>query len=151
MKKILVFGFVCGALAVIMFHQGTLYVLFHQFPLIKAVTGAADAFRPQAAGFNLRPVPPFHVPQVVSLAFWGGVWGILLAALIRWARIPDLMGGFAIGMVATAVGMTMVAQMKGLPMWAGGNSIAIWRAVLLNGAWGWGTAMLLRPFVLRGD
>lgn len=151
MKKVLLFGFICGALAVIVFHQGTVWVLHHQFPLIKAVTGAADAFRPATQGFSLRPVPPLGVPQVVSIAFWGGLWGILLAALIRWVRIPDLMGGFVIGLLATLVGFTVVAQMKGLPMWGGGNSINIWRAVLLNGAWGWGTAMLLRPFVLRGD
>jgi hypothetical protein len=150
-KKVLVFGFICGALAVIVFHQGTVWVLHHQFPLIKAVTGAADAFRPASQGFSLRPVPPLGVPQVLSMAFWGGLWGILLAALIRWVRIPDLMGGFVIGLLATLVAFTVVAQMKGLPMWGGGNSITIWRAVLLNGAWGWGTAMLLRPFVLRGD
>ena len=150
MKKVLVYGFVCGALAVIVFHQGTIWVLHHQFPLIKAITGAPDAFRPATYGFNLRPVPPLGVPQVVSLAFWGGVWGIVLAGLIRWARIPDLMGGFLMGLIAMLVGLTIVAQMKGLAMWGGGNSIALWRGVLVNGAWGWGTAMLLRPFSLRG-
>lgn len=150
MKKVLMFGFICGALAVIVFHQGTIYVLHHQFPLIKAITGAADAFRPATHGFNIRPVPPLGVPQVLSLAFWGGVWGIVLAGLIRWARIPDLMGGFLMGLIAMLVGLTIVAQMKGLPMWGGGNSINLWRGVLVNGAWGWGTALLLRPFSLRG-
>lgn len=150
MKKVLLFGFICGALAVVVFHQGTVYVLYHQFPLIKAVTGAVDAFRPATAGFNIRPVPPLGVPQVMSLAFWGGVWGILLAALIRWVPVPDLLTGFLIGMAATAFGFTVLAQMRGLPMWADGNTITITRVVLLNGAWGWGTAALLRPFSLRG-
>ncbi len=151
MQKVLVFGFICGALAVIVFHQGTVYVVYHQFPLIQAVTGAADAFRGQSHGFNMRGIPPLGIPAVLSLAFWGGIWGIVLAALIRWARFPDLMGGFAIGMVATLVGFTLVAQSKGLPMWAGGNTITIWRVILLNGAWGWGTALLLRPFSLHGN
>jgi hypothetical protein len=150
-KKVLLFGFICGAIAVIVFHQGTIYVLHHQFPLIKAITGVPDAFRPATSGFNIRPVAPLGVPQVVSIAFWGGIWGIVLAGLIRWARIPDLMGGFLLGLIAMLFGLTVVAQMKGLAMWGGGNSIALWRGVLINGAWGWGTAMLLRPFAMRGE
>lgn len=152
MKKVLVAGFICGALAVLAFHQGTLWVLHHQFPLIQSLTGAADAFRPPSPGFRMTPVPPFGVPQVVSLAFWGGVWGIVLAGLIRWARLPDLLGGFLLGaVVCTVVGFTVVASLRGAPLWAGGNTLIWWRAALLNGAWGWGTAFLLRPFSLRGS
>ncbi|MGG5807873.1 hypothetical protein [Falsiroseomonas sp. CW058] len=154
MKKVLLLGFLCGALAVFVFHQGTLYVLHHQFPLIKALTGAADAFRPATSGFSFRSVPPLGVPQVLSLAFWGGVWGIVLAALIRYAHMPDLLTGFLLGAVAcTIFGFTVVAQLRGAPMWGGGNSIIWWRAMLLNGAWGWGAAFLMRPFGVggRGD
>ncbi len=151
MKKVILIGFICGAIAVIAFHQGLLYVLYHQFPLIKSLTGAADSFRPQGPGFSFRGVPPFGVPQVLSLAFWGGMWGILLAALIRWARAPDLLTGFLVGAVAcTVVGFTVVAQLRGVPMWGGANSVTWWRAVLLNGAWGWGTAFLMRPFQVGG-
>jgi hypothetical protein len=151
MKKVILLGFVCGAISVLLFHQGTLYVLHHQFPLIKTLTGAADSFRPATAGYNFRGVPPFGVPQVLSLAFWGGVWGILLAALIRWARMPDLLTGFLLGaVVTTLVGFTLVAQLRGAPMWGGGNSVVWWRAAILNGAWGWGTAFLMRPFGLGG-
>jgi hypothetical protein len=151
MKKVILVGFICGALAVVVFHQGTLYVLYHQFPLIKMLTGAADAFRPANAGFSFRPVPPLGVPQILSLAFWGGVWGILLAALIRWGRMPDLLTGFVLGaVVCTLVAFTLVAQLRGAPMWAGGNTIVWIRAMLLNGAFGWGAAFLMRPFSLRG-
>lgn len=147
MKKVILLGFICGALSVLVFHQGLLYVLHHQFPLINAVTGAADAFRPASAGFSMRGVPLWGVPQVISLAFWGGLWGILLAALIRYARLPDLLTGLLLGaVVCTLVGFTLVAQWRGMPMWAGGNSIVWWRAALLNGAWGWGAAFLMRPF-----
>ncbi|MBU8543085.1 MULTISPECIES: hypothetical protein [Roseomonadaceae] len=150
MKKVLLVGFLCGALAVIVFHQGTLYVLYHQFALIKML-GVPDAFRPGAAGFNIRPVPPFGVPQVLSLAFWGGVWGIVLAGLIRWGRLPDLLTGFLLGaVICTVVGFTLVAEWRGVPMWAGGNTIVWARAALLNGAFGWGTAFLMRPFSIGG-
>ncbi|MGK7865832.1 hypothetical protein [Falsiroseomonas sp. E2-1-a20] len=151
MKKVILLGFICGALAVVVFHQGTLYVLYHQFPLIKTLTGAADAFRPGSAGFSIRPVPPLGVPQIVSMMFWGGLWGIVLAALIRWGRMPDLLTGFVLGaVVCTVVGFTVVAQLRGAPMWAGGNSFVWIRAVLLNGAFGWGAAFLMRPFSVRG-
>ena len=53
-------------------------------------------------------------------------------------------------MALTLVAFTLVASLKGLPTFAGGNQ-QIWaRAALLNGAWGWGAAMLLRPLALRG-
>jgi hypothetical protein len=147
MKKVVLVGFICGAIAVIAFHQGLLYLLYHQFPLIKSLTGASDSFRPQGPGFSFRGVPPFGVPQVLSLAFWGGIWGMVLAALIRWARAPDLLTGFLLGAVVTTVfALTVVAQLRGAPMWAGGNSVVWWRAMLLNGAWGWGAAFLMRPF-----
>jgi xanthine/uracil permease len=148
-KKVLLFGFLCGAASVLLFHQGLVYVLFHQFPLIKSVTGAVDSFRPQGPGFNFRP-NAFGVPQMASTVFWGGLWGILLAALIRWARLPDLLTGFILGgVVATVVGFTLVAQLRGVPLWAGGNSITWARVVLINGAWGWGAALLMRPFEVR--
>ncbi|MBU8538570.1 hypothetical protein [Falsiroseomonas tokyonensis] len=151
MKKVLLVGFICGALAVLVFHQGTLWVLFHQFPLIKMLPFVPEAFRPASPGFNIRPVPPLGVPQVLSAAFWGGLWGIVLAALIRWGRLPDLLTGFVLGaVVCTVVGFTVVAQLRGAPMWAGGNGIVWARAALLNGAFGWGAAFLMRPFSLRG-
>lgn len=152
MKKVLLVGFLCGALAVVVFHQGTLFLLYHQFALVKLIPGVPDAFRPGGAGFNLRPTGPWGVPQLASLAFWGGIWGIVLAALIRFGRMPDLLTGFLLGaVVCTVFGFTVVAQMKGLPMWAGGNTVIWARAALLNGAFGWGAAFLMRPFsVSRG-
>ena len=146
MTKVLLVGFLAGALAVIAFHQALVHVLHFQFAFIQSITGLPDAFRPQGSGFNMRPVPPFGVPQVASLAFWGGVWGILLAAMIRWLRAPDLLMGVLIGLVATLAAFTLLAQLRGAPMWAGGNTILWWRAILLNVAWGWGTAFLMRPF-----
>jgi hypothetical protein len=31
----------------------------------------------------MQPTPPLGVAQVWSLAFWGGVWGVALAAVLR--------------------------------------------------------------------
>lgn len=150
MRKVLFVGFLCGALSVIVFHQGTVFLLHHQFGLLKAM-GVPDAFRPQTAGFAFRSVPPLGVPQVVSIAFWGGVWGIVLAALIRWARIPDLLGGLLLGaLVCTLFGFTVVASLRGQPMLTA-NEITWARVMLINGAWGFGAAFLMRPFAVARE
>jgi hypothetical protein len=59
-------GFVAGALAVLVFHQGALLAL--------RLAGLVPA-----PPWRLAPVPPFGVPAVLSAAFWGGIWGIALA------------------------------------------------------------------------
>ncbi|MBY0338728.1 MAG: hypothetical protein K2X11_19090 [Acetobacteraceae bacterium] len=147
MKKVLLFGFVCGALSVVIFHQGTAFLMFHHAAKVPAL---ADIFGRWNPPFNVAPVPPFGVPTIASQAFWGGLWGIALAAILRATRVPDLATGFVFGaVVVTLTAFTLVAQLKGLPMFAGGNQQVWWRAGLLNGAWGFGTVFLLRPFQLQ--
>jgi len=148
MQKALTLGFITGILAVLVFHQGTAFLLNtygNDMPGVVAIFGRTGP------AFNMNPVPPLGVPTVASQAFWGGVWGIILAMILRATPVPDLLFSFVFGAVAlTLVAFTLVASLKGLPTFAGGNQ-QIWaRAALLNGAWGWGTAMLLRPLALRG-
>lgn len=148
MKKVLLYGFICGALAMIVFHEGTQLVLYHQFQLLRAL-GVPEAFRPPSPGFSLRPVPPYGVPDLLSLAFWGGVGGVVLAGLTRWARMPDLTTGLLLGAVGvTVLELTVFAQARGAPIWAG-NGITWTRMALLNGLYGWGAAFLMRPFSMR--
>jgi hypothetical protein len=61
-------AFVAGFLATLIFHQG-LFAVFY-------LAGAAPA-----APFNLTPVPPLGVPSVISLAFFGGLWGVAIWAI----------------------------------------------------------------------
>ena len=148
MRKIITLGFIAGFLSVLVFHQGTVFLLNVQG---NNVPGIVEWFGRTGPAFNMMPVPPFGVPTVISQAFWGGLWGIALAALLRSAPVPDLFTGFVFGVVlVTLVAFTVVAQAKGLPMFAGGNRQIWLRAALLNGAWGWGCALLLRPLALRG-
>jgi hypothetical protein len=150
--KVIVLGFVCGALSVAAFHQGTLHILYNYGNGVPAITDVIG--RMPAPGWNLAPMPnppvaglPFAIPVLVNLMFWGGLWGILIAAAIRWLHAPDLLAGVLVGgLGATLVAVTLVAQMKGLPMWAGGDAQRLARALLLNGAFGFGAALLLRPF-----
>lgn len=138
-------GFVAGFLATLIFHQGCVFLLHHYGNGIPAVIGF---FGRTGAPFNLAPTHPFGVPQVVSLAFWGGVLGILLAAILRRTRMPDLLFATVFGALAlTLVAVTLVPYLKGLPGW---NGRIPWRGLLLNGAWGFGTALFLRMLAGRG-
>lgn len=143
MGRTILVGFAAGFVAVLVFHQGTVWLL-HMLT-VQAQIGAGLLGR-GSAPFNMAPVPPFGVPTVLSAAFWGGVWGVVLAALLRRRRLPDLLFGFVFGAIALPlVAFTVVAAVKGRPLFAGGNMQVWWRALLINGAWGWGAALLLRP------
>src|SRR5215510_12398867 len=63
-------GFLAGALSVLIFHQGAI-ALMHSLDLTQRVP------------YQMQPTEPFGVPQVLSLMCWGGVWGLLFAAMLR--------------------------------------------------------------------
>ncbi|MCW8086785.1 hypothetical protein OF850_14205 [Roseococcus sp. MDT2-1-1] len=146
-------GFLMGALSIAIFHQGTLFLLFHHANAIPEATQVIG--RVAAPGWDLSrmmPNPPFGlpVPLLLNQMFWGGVWGIVIAAVLHATPAPDLLTGFLVGAVGcTLVAVTVVAGLKGLPPFAGGNVQTLLRAALVNGAFGWGTALMLRPARLR--
>jgi hypothetical protein len=148
MSRTILFGFIAGFIAVLVFHQGTAFVLHN---LGNGLPWSVNLFGRVAPPFSLVPVPPFGVPMVLSQAFWGGIWGIVLAALLQRTALPALLTGFIFGALAlTLVAFTAVATLKGQPLFAGGNKQIWLRAGLYNGAWGFGTALLLlRPLRLR--
>ena len=88
-------------------------------------------------------VPPFGVPRIVSLCFWGGVWGAVFALVWRGPKSSFLFGGFWLGVAAVLVGFFIVAPLKGIPS-AGNGDINIWvRALLINIGWGLGVGGIL--------
>lgn len=135
----LALGFAAGFISVLVFHQAVIGLL-HAAGLLPSPP------------FSLRPVPPFGVPQVYSLAFWGGVWGVVIAAIHR-AR-PDwnlLLVALLVGAVGCVlVGFTVVPALRGQPLMGGWDANRWWRSILINGAWGLGTGLLLLP-PLRGQ
>jgi hypothetical protein len=133
-------GFVAGFLATLVFHQTGL-ALLHS-------AGLAGG-----AAFDIRPVPPFGVPAVIQLAFWGGVWGIAFALVERViARCP---GGYWLGallfgaIVPTTVFWFVVLPLKGLPAGFGFHFPGVVVPPIVDGLWGLGTAVFLsvRPGV----
>jgi hypothetical protein len=133
--KLPIIGFTAGFLAVLIFHQ-SLWYLLNQVGLIP----------PERPAWPLDPIPPFGVPSVISKAFWGGVWGAVLAPPLGRLRGASywtawiLVGAQALALVAFFV----VPPIKGeaIP--------ALWprflASLLVNGAWGFGTGPFLRLF-----
>lgn len=129
-------AFVAGAVAVVVFHQGMLALLH--------AAGMA-----QRAPFSMEPTAPFGVPQLVSLAFWGGLWGIVLLLAVRGVKDTGAWWATAliVGTVATTlVAWFVVAPIKQQPIGGGWKPAAMATALLVNGAWALGTAILLRAF-----
>jgi len=129
----LALGFVAGFLAVLVFHQGMLAFLY-------AIDFASNG------PFQMKQTGPFNVPRFVSLAFWGGVWGVVyvlvetrfphgakywLCALVFGALAPSLLSWF------------VIAPIRGNPIAGGWEMANIIRGLLLNGAWGLGTGATL--------
>lgn len=123
--------FVAGALAVPLCHQIALMAL--------NAIGFIDR-----APFSMEATKPFGIPSVISLSFWGGVWGILLALAVgrmRGARFWIV--ALVFGAVApTLVAGLIVAPLKGMAI--GGNPKLLVTGLVVNAAWGLGTAALAR-------
>jgi len=126
-------GFIAGALAVLVFHQGLIFLMG------KAGIGNYSAY-------SWAPTEPFGVPVFLSLAFWGGVWGIAWAVLAG-----QLKGGGGLGLallfgaiLPTLVFAAVVAPLKGIDgkIWLDPTRLVF--ALAVNGAWGFGTELFLR-------
>ncbi|HEY8580379.1 MAG TPA: hypothetical protein VIL72_10865 [Beijerinckiaceae bacterium] len=119
-------GFVAGALSVFVFHQLTVWGLTGRQPW--------SAWAPTA---------PLGVPVMLSIAFWGGVWGVVFALFAP--RLPGglmfYVAGFFFGAILpTLAGWTIVAFLKGQPY---GPRGLWWTGPVINGVWGFGTAVFM--------
>jgi len=131
-------AFFAGFMATLVFHQGLLHLLY--------LAGVSPR-----GGWSFAAVPPLGVPSVLSLAFFGGLWGCVLWRLIARAkgsqRIKLAMAWGAL--LPSAVALFIVFPLKGLGMAGGWDMKLIVGALLLNAAWGLGTALFLRALGQR--
>ena len=96
-------AFLAGFLSTLVFHQG-LIALFWLLGVIPT------------APWDMTSAPPIGVPKVISLAFWGGVWGLPIWWLVRrWRGARQWLAALVAGAVGpTAVAMLVVFPLKGL-------------------------------------
>jgi hypothetical protein len=128
----LVLGFIAGAIAVPIFHQGMVYILTQ-----------VGMF--QGTVFSTRPVPPFGIYTIVNQMFWGGVWGLVFVLIID--RIPAARPIWLVGLLLGAIALPMVfwfvvSPIKGNPVAAGWNPTRMLVSVLINAGWGIGLALI---------
>jgi hypothetical protein len=138
--RLVAFGFGCGFLAVLIFHQGMLALLH------------AQGITPRAA-WAMDATKPLGVPALLSSAFWGGLWGIVFALVVPRIAASGF-GYWLAGLLFGAIGPTLVAwfvvaPLKGMAAAGGWTSAGIATGLLVNGAWGIGTAFFLWLFALR--
>lgn len=129
----LLLTFAAGFLAVIAGHQCAV-----------AALNAGGILPPGFPAWSLDPVPPFGVPTVISKAFWGGLWAILIAALLKNTRgAAYWIGWTALGAIALPlVAIFAVPPLKGLPVPDFMSRFPVY--ALINAVWGFVTALFLR-------
>lgn len=132
--SLLVLGFIAGAIAVIAFHQPALYLL-NEIGFVSATV------------YPTTPAAVTGIPQIASTAFWGGLWGVVLA--LAQTRFPRGVGYWLLAVVFGALlpslgAWFIVPFLKGLPLAAGGDLYRLATGLIVNGAWGFGTGLLLR-------
>src|SRR5215468_663837 len=131
--RIVVVGFIAGALGVLTFHQGVILAMY--------LLGLLPS-----PPYAMRATAPLGVPQVLSSAFWGGLWGIALVwcmTALRGANrlwVALLFGGI----LPTLVGILVVTPLRGGDPLERLQIAGLLRGFVINGAWGLGTAIVYR-------
>ena len=136
--RILILGFLAGAIAVPIFHQLAVFALH------------SAGYVPNPP-FRTNPVPPFGVPTILNQTFWGGMWGLLFGAIMMARpRLSAPVVGVAVGILGAALaGLTWIALLRGQAMpitelnrW--------WRPAVINGSWGLGMGVIFAALRGRG-
>lgn len=128
------FGFLAGAIAFLIFHQGGFWALT-QAGLLKASV------------YSMAATKPFGVPVVISYIFWTGLWGVASAFLVP--RLPAALNGplgwilFA-AIVPTLVNWFIVLPIKGAPVGGGFRMPGVILAPLVYGFWGFGMWLVMQ-------
>lgn len=119
-------GFIAGAVAYLVFHQGAFWALTQAGVL-------------QASTWPMGAVGPLGVPQVVSLMFWTGLWGGLGAFLVPRLPLPRWLGWMLFAaVIVTLVNWFIVMPLKGSPLGGGFKMPNVVVAPLVYCFWGLG-------------
>src|SRR5262245_35374919 len=131
--RIVIVGFIAGALGVLIFHQGVIFAMY----LLDLLPSPP---------YSMRATAPLGVPQVLSSAFWGGLWGIVLVWCMTTLYGVDRLWVALLfgGILPTLVGILVVTPLKGGDPLERLQIAGLLRGFVINGAWGLGTALVYR-------
>lgn len=132
-------GFLAGFLATITLHQ-LMLTLLNELGLTTR------------RAFVIQPTDPFGVPAVLSTAFWGGLWGIMLTIVTKhkYSTEQYWLWALVFGTLApTLASWFVVSPLKSDPIAGGWRISTMVTTVLVNAAWATGTALLLRLWFSR--
>jgi len=123
-------GLVAGALSVLLCHQTTYQIAYW----LGVATHPA---------FRMAVVPPFNVPVVVSLTFWGAMFGVIVGLT---PRLPGglLLRGLLAGVLSLLMAWFVVRPMAGHAVAFGWKTHMMIPSALANLAWGYGVVLLQR-------
>jgi hypothetical protein len=130
--KSLLLGFIAGALAVLVFHQGIILALH----LMKQTPNFP---------WSMRPIAPFGLPAIINSMFWGGLWGVLYAIIAP--RLPGgltVLGGVVFGLLFPLLlgNGILVPFFKGGPYLFGFVPQRMMIGALIQGVWGLGLGLI---------
>ncbi len=133
-----IFGFIAAVISVLVFHQAMWAALHYLgLPGLK-----------MPAPYPMDPIPPYGIPKILDLCFWGGLYGIIFGLVLPRLTMPVWLSGLALGIIAAFVGLYVVPALKGLA--AGTGWPLGWvRSFLINGFWGIGVAVILQLMLRR--
>lgn len=134
-------GCVAGALSVLVFHQVTLQIFFWL------------GWAPHAA-FGVAHVPPFNVPLVVSITFWGAVYGGFFSVALPRVKAPLWLKGVGAGLCAMLVAWFLFLPMMGHHAAFDWQMGPMMRSLIAYQMWGLGLILMLRlvhPRPVGGD
>jgi hypothetical protein len=123
-------GFIAAAIAVLTFHQGMIAAMH------------AVGWVP-VSPYRTTPIPPFGVPYIVNICFWGGLYGALFGFAMPRFTWPTWLCGLILGLIAALVSLFIVAPLKGNPIAGGWVPANILRSIVINGFWGLGVGLIL--------
>lgn len=119
-------GFIAGAVAYLLFHQGGFWALT-QAGILEVST------------WSMASTKPLGVPQVFSSMFWTGLWGVLGAFLVSRLPMPRWLGWVLFAaVVVTLVNWFIVLPLKGIPVGGGFRLPGVVVAPLVYSFWGLG-------------
>lgn len=125
------YWFLAGALAVPLAHHPVMAIFYAM---------RIAPYRP----YSFEPTKPLGVPQVISLSFWGGVWGLVLGLALTQIKTPSIwwIAALVFGALAPTIVAGIILRIKRSPIKPTPGLVIC--GFVVNAAWGLGAAVIYK-------